>query len=108
MERRREYINLLKKELRDGDQHPLIQMVKQCLQNAPSRRPTTEELMTSLERVRAESEGLYGKYTRLDATRQVAMIKEIVGKDKEVRDLLAAKDREIQLLQQQYQVCSLS
>ena len=104
VERRREYINLLERELHDGEQHPLSWMVKQCLQNAPSRRPTTEELMVLLERVRAESEGPYGKYTKLDAMRQVAMIKEIVGNDKEVGNILAAKDREIRLLQQQHQV----
>ena len=42
VDRRREYINLLEKELRGGEQHPLTLMVKQCLQNAPTRRPTTE------------------------------------------------------------------
>ena len=107
VERRREYINLLEKEFRNGKNNPLAQMVKQCLQNAPSRRPTTEQLMTSLESVRAESEGPYGKYTKLDAVRQVALIKEIVENDKEVGNILTAKDREIQLLQQQHQVCSL-
>jgi hypothetical protein len=57
-----------------------------------------------LERVRSESEGPYGKYTKLDAVRQVAMIKEIVRKDTEIESILAAKDRQIRLLQEQHQV----
>ena len=101
VERRREYIGLLEKEFRDGEHHPFVQMVKQCLQNAPSRRPTTEQV---LDRVRSEGEGPYEKYAELDAVRQVAMIKEIIRKDKEVENILAAKDRQIQLLQEQHQV----
>ena len=101
VERRREYIDLLEKEFRDGEHHPFVQMVKQCLQNAPSRRPTTEQV---LDRVRSEGEGPYEKYAKLDAVRQVAMIKEIIRKDKEVENILATKDRQIQLLQEQHQV----
>ena len=107
VERRREYINLLEKELLGGEQHPLTRMVKQCLQNAPSRRPTTEWLMTSLEEVRAAVEGPYGKFSKLDAVRQVMMTRELVGRDSQMKtmtDELEGKTEEILQLRQQLEV----
>ena len=79
-------------------------MVKQCLQNTPSRRPTTEQLVTVLQGVRAGIEGPCGSVVaRADAVRQVIMTKEILGREAEVREKtsdLTAKDVEIQQLQQ--------
>lgn len=102
VERRKQYINLLEKELRDGENHPLTLLVKWCLQNAPSRRPATEELVTELQGVRAEIEGPCGAVARADAVRKAVMMKEILGKDSGVREKireLAVKDEEIQRLQ---------
>ena len=107
VERRREYINLLKKELHDGEHHPLAQMVKQCLQNAPSRRPTTEQLKSSLEEVRFAAEGPYGKFSKLDAVRQVTITKELVGRDAQMRMMtneLEVKTEETVQLRQQLEV----
>ena len=95
------YLNLLEKELRDGENHPLTLIVKRCLQNAASRRPTAEELVTELQGMRADIEGPCGAVARADAVRQVVMVKEILGKDSGVREKvreLAAKDEEIQRL----------
>ena len=104
VERRREYIEQLEKHLCDGEHHPLTQMVKQCLQNASSRRPTAEQLVTELQGVRASIEGPCGlAVARADAVRQVIMTKEILGREAEVREKtndLTAKDVEIQQLQQ--------
>ena len=102
VERRKRYIDLLEKELRDGEHHPLMLMVKWCLQNAPLRRPTADELVTELQGMRADIEGLCGAVARADAVRQVVMMKEILGRDSDVREKareLAAKDKEIQRLQ---------
>ena len=107
VERRREYIDLLEKELHDGEHHPLTQMVKQCLQNAPSRRPTTEQLMRSLEEVRVAIEGPYGKFSKLDAVRQVTMTRELVGRDVRMRTMtnqLEVKTEEVLQLRQQLEV----
>ena len=107
VERRREYIDLLEKELRDGEHHPLTQMVKQCLQNAPSRRPTTEQLMRSLEEVRVTIEGPYGKFSKLDAVRQVTMTRKLVGRDVRMRTMtneLEVKTEEVLQLRQQLEV----
>ena len=102
VERRREYIEQLEEMLHGGEHHPLTQMVKQCLQNAPSRRPTTEQLVSELQRVRADVEGAYGEFAKLDAVRQVVIMKTLRRREAEVRektDELTAKDEEIQLLQ---------
>ena len=107
VERQREYIDQLEKELRGGEHHPLTQLVKQCLQNAPSRRPTTEQLMTSLDGARDTIEGPYGKFSKLDAVRQVAMTRELVGRDVQMREVtneLEVKTEEILQLQQQLEV----
>ena len=49
VERRGQYLEQLEKLLPDGVNHPLVQLVKQCLRNTPSQRPTAEELVSSLE-----------------------------------------------------------
>ena len=46
------YIDQLEKDLSGEQFLPLTQMVKQCLQNSPSRRPTTEELVADLQGVK--------------------------------------------------------
>ena len=77
--------------------------MKQCLQNVPSRRPTTEQLVTELQGVRASIEGPCGSaVARADAMRHVMMTKEILGREAKVRQKtndLTAKDVEIQQLQ---------
>ena len=103
VERRREYIDELEKELRDGEHHPLTQLIKQCLQNAPLRRPTTEQLVTELQGMRADIEGPCGTVARIDAIRQVVTMREILGRESDVREKtneLTTKDREILQLQQ--------
>ena len=48
-------------EKKFGQEHPaLVQLVKQCLHNAPERRPTIEEVLDSLQRIKTEVEGVYG------------------------------------------------
>ena len=87
-----------------GQQHPYVQLTKDCLHNAPSRRPTAEQLVATLEGMRADVEGPNGAVARADAVRQVVMMKAFMKKDVEMREKvneLAAKDQEIQTLQQQ-------
>jgi len=50
VERRRDYIQTLHGQL--GEQHPLVQVVQQCLHNTPSRRPSAAELLLQLGRDR--------------------------------------------------------
>ena len=91
MERRSDYIQLLHGQL--GEQYPLVQLVHQCLQNAPARRPSAEELLRQMEAVRAQIEGPYGsQLVKVDVVK-VGMVK-----------ALREKDTEIEHLQQQLQV----
>ena len=103
-ERRRQYIGQLESKLPSGDHHPFVQLVKRCLHNDPSERPTSEELMTSLEEMKADIEGPYGEVARADAVRQVVTTRALRKRETEVRrktDESAAKDEEIHQLQQE-------
>ena len=89
-----------------GGHHPCVQLTKQCLHNIPSRRPTAEQLVATLEGMRADIEGPYGAVARADAVRQVLIMKEICGREAELRgktNELTTKDEEIRQLQHQLQ-----
>ena len=53
-----DYIQPLREQL--GEQHPLLQLVCQCLHNTPAQRPSAEELLQQLEAVRPQIRGTYG------------------------------------------------
>ena len=105
-ERRGQYIEQLDYQLpRSRDkEHPFVQLVKTCLKNEPSDRPTAEEIITTLDEMKVDIEGPCGSVTRIDAVRQVVMMREILQKETEVRrktDESAAKDEENYQLQQE-------
>ena len=81
-----------------------MQLVKQCLKNTPSKRPAIEQVVASLEEMRAEIEGPYGDVARIEAVRQVLMMRAVGRRETEVKkksDELAGRDAEIQQLQQE-------
>ena len=89
LERRETYIEMLEAHI--GAVHPavaLVQLVKQCLQNVPQQRPSTEELLTRLQAMRAEVEGEYGanQPIRLDMVR-LRLTKEVKEKDRRIQEL---------------------
>ena len=57
VERRSEYIQPLREQL--GEQHPLLQLVCQCLHNTPAQRPSAEELLQQLEAVSPQIKRAY-------------------------------------------------
>ena len=73
VERREQYFQLLDRRIVDGQRHPCVQLTKECLHNSPSRRPTAEQLVATLERMRADIEGPCGTVARADAVRQVRL-----------------------------------
>lgn len=104
VERRRQYLGQLENKLPSGEHHPFVQLVKRCLHNDPLERPTSEQLIISLEQMKANIEGPYGEVARIDAVRQVVMMRALRKKEREVRektDESAAKDEEIHQLQQE-------
>ena len=65
----------------------LVQLVKQCLQNIPNQRPSTDELLATLQRMKAEVEGEYGgSPIRLDMVR-VRLAKEVKLNEQRIREL---------------------
>ena len=78
-----------------------IQMIKDCLRNAPAQRPTAEQLVTALEGMKGDIEGSCGELATMDAARQVktALVLSRVKVDE-----LTAKDEQIQQLQLQLAV----
>ena len=104
VERRRPYIGQLENKLPSGEHHPLVQLMKRCLHNDPSERPTSEQLISSLEEMKINIEGPYGEVARADAVRQVVMMRALRKREIEVRektDESAAKDEDIHHLQQE-------
>ena len=57
VERRTKYIRPLHSRL--GEQHPLLDLMYQCLCNDPAKRPPAEKLLRQLEAVRPLVEGSY-------------------------------------------------
>ncbi len=61
--------------------------MKQCLHNAPDLRPTTDEVLGSLEGMRVEVEGVYGgSLVKLDMGK-VLLAKEMKMKDKRLEEM---------------------
>ena len=59
LQRREQYIETLEAHI--GRYHPaLVELVKECLHNVPEQRPTTDDLLARLQRMREEVEGQYG------------------------------------------------
>ena len=81
VERRSDYIQLLHEQL--GEQHPLSQLVSQCLHNIPAQRPSAEELHQRLEAARSQIEEAYGsQHVNVEIARlQVTMMSVLRTKD---------------------------
>ena len=65
VKRREKYFDQLYQQL-GGEGHPLAQLVKQCLNNFPSRRPSAEDVLAQLEGVRAQIQDPYEHMTKLE------------------------------------------
>ena len=95
-----DYIQPLRDQL--GEQHPLLQLVCQCLHNTPAQRPSAEELLQQLEAVRPQVERAYGSRQQMKvevAKLQVAMMSVFSLRETEVGE----KDGEIERLQHDLQ-----
>ena len=82
----------------------LVSLIKTCLHNSPSRRPTAEQLVAAMEEARATIEGSYGELATVDAVRRVRTMKALKKRSDDKVNELATKDEEIQQLQHQLEV----
>ena len=97
VERRQCYFDQLREET-------LVPLIKSCLHNSPLRRPSAEQLVTALEGMKDIIEGVYGELATVDAVRQVRTMKALKSRSEDKLNELAAKDEQIQQLQQQLAV----
>ena len=85
LERRGRYVDLLESFLHPL--HPaLVQLVKRCLHNVPQQRPSTDELLATLQMMKVGMEGEYGGPMRLDMVR-VRLAKEVKLRDRRIGEL---------------------
>ena len=77
-----------------GAEHPLAQLVKRCLHNSPSQRPSAEEVLGQLEEMRAQIQDPHEHLTKLE------MMRLLTEREGEVKE----KEAEKQSLQQQLEV----
>ena len=80
VERRGQYVEHLEDLLPGRIRQVLVLLIKNCLHNDPSQRPTAEQLVTSLEEMKDEVEGAYGELATVDAVRQVMTVKALKAK----------------------------
>ena len=95
-----DYIQPLYEQL--GEQHPLLQLVCQCLHNEPAQRPSAEELLQQLKATRLQIERVYGSRQQMKvemARLQEAMMSVFSLRETEVGE----KDGEIERLRHDLQ-----
>lgn len=104
VERRHHYIEQLGNIFPSGEQHAFVQLLRRCLHNDNSLRPTSQELLTTLEILRADIEGPYGAVARAEAVGKVVMTRALKKRDLELiakTNESVIKDDEILQLQQE-------
>ena len=90
LERREKYVEVLDGV---GQQFPvLVELIKQSLHNVPDKRPSTDELLTRLQRMRSEMEGAQGgSPMNLDIMVRVRMAKEMKTKERRIEEIKEEK-----------------
>ena len=88
IERRGKYIDQLHQMF--GEKHHIAQLVKQCLDNDPSCRPSASAALQQLEGVRSEMKDPYQHFTKLD------MIK-LIGQKEDKNHCLESQVQNLQV-----------
>ena len=73
VERRFDYIQQMHEAL--GQEHILVRIVEQCLQDLPEDRPTIEEVVQRLEEASAQIPAQNGELTRLEFEREIQSLR---------------------------------
>lgn len=82
------------------DNHPLVQMIKLCLDNLPNKRPAIQQVVQLLEQARAEIDDPECHMDRLVLVKTVKELSSnILSKDQQIR----AMEHEVEVYKQQVQ-----
>lgn len=73
VERRSDYIQQMHEAL--GQQHILVRIVEQCLQDLPEDRPLIEEVVQQLEEASTQIPSQYGEMTRLELEKEIQSLR---------------------------------
>ena len=65
----------------------LVELVKQCLHNVPDQRPSTDELLTILQRMKVEIERVYRHCVVKIDLEKIQLAKEIRMKNETIEEL---------------------
>ena len=77
----------------------LIHLVKQCLQNVPNQRPSTEDLLSRLQGVKGEVGGEYGNgLMKMDVMMRLKLAKEVKWRDRRIEELTQQQVRMTKVL----------
>ena len=85
MERRTDYIHPLREQL--GEEHPLLQLICQCLHNIAAYRPSAEELLQRLGEGKPQIEGPFDKQKVKMKDLQVGMMGMLEAKNNVIEQL---------------------
>ena len=86
LQRREQYIETLEAHI--GPYHPaLVELVKEYLHNVPEQRPTTDDLLARLQRMREEMEGQYGAIQGKVDLSKMRLARELRQKDRRLEEL---------------------
>jgi hypothetical protein len=101
VQRRGKYFEKLEDLIPYGRARLLVQLTKDCLRNAPSKRPTVEQLVTLLGGTTEDDNAIITS-SRADVVMQTVLLwkRDTEAKEKHEEEL-ARKDDNIQQLQQQ-------
>ena len=89
LERRQEYIQSLESKTLLSKHPDLVQLIKECLHNAPRERPTSRDVLARLRRLKPDVEGEYGGFA-LDMAK-VRLAKAVKSKGRRIDELTQQK-----------------
>lgn len=86
LERRQPYMTILETQV--AQSHPvLLELVRQCLHNAPERRPSGVDILKRLKQVKVQVEGEYGDITKQFDIGKIIVLKKLKMKESMIEEM---------------------
>ena len=75
-------------ETQVAQSHPvLLELVRQCLHNAPERRPSSVDILKRLKQVKVQMEGEYGDITKQLDIGKIIILKKLKMKESMIEEM---------------------